>query len=117
MIGVCASYDVFLHWDDLWTSISSKVGGLSGKNNVKSNNDNSDTKLQNFTGNHSNQDIKSTSLNGMIAKPITNGCSKDKFSTIVAPSKLQKKGVRKEGKEPVESSSVMTAVFMRIGMT
>lgn len=119
VVGVCASYDVFVHWDELWTVVFSKFRGSSNhtkQDKFKTDTDvikGSDTSSESVV-NHQVSQVsstnKSTSINGMTTR-LSNGSSKVKSGTS-AQSKSQRRDIKniKAG-----SMTILTAVFTRIG--
>ena len=119
VIGVCASYDIFVHWNDLWTGVFSKFRSSRNshaKQEFKNDTDNtaqsSDTLENHQTNQGGSLTNRSTTINGMTAR-LSNGSSKVKSGT---PS--QSKGQRRDIKGTKEGSTgtILTAVFTRIGL-
>ena len=120
MIGVCASYDIFLHWEEFWTGLFDKFRSSSKNDDkVKIGADevlNSDAKetLESLTDGQVSPASKSTTINGITAK-LCNGASKVKpVNPVVA--KHVKKDTKKDSNTPAEPKrGVLTAVIIRLG--
>ena len=126
VIGVCASYDIFVHWDELWTIIFSKFRGsgdakqekLKSDAEVVSNGNNKGAASQSVADSQQVSPTSSankiiTNINGMTTR-LSNGSSKVKSATA-AQSKSQKRDIKKECNTIVESRTILTAVISRIG--
>ena len=116
VIGVCASYDVFVHWGELWSVVYGKF--ISSGNHAKQEKFKTDTDVvhsSDTSENHqTNQGIpstnKSTPINGITVR-LSNGGSKVKSGTS-----SQSKGQRREMKSTKSgSTTTLSAVFIRIG--
>lgn len=118
-IGVCASYDIFVHWDEIWTSIFNtlfrkSIKKLKDETDVSQSSDDAKEAPQNTTTTQVSQTSATNRLNGMTSSKLCNGGSKVK-STPAAPNKLQKKEARKENKSQPEPKTVWSGLIFRIG--
>lgn len=120
VIGVCASYDIFLHWEELWTSLFDKFRSSSKScDKVKSDTDevlNGDVKetLESSTDGQDSHASRSTTINGMSAK-LCNGGSKVKPVNPVL-AKHVKRDTKKDSNTPAEPKrGVLMAVIIRLG--
>ena len=119
VIGVCASYDVFVHWDELWTIVFSKFRNSSNHTkqdkfktdtHVVKGNDTSSESVANHQISQASPTNKSTSINGVTTR-LSNGSSKVKSGTA-----SQSKGQRRDIKNTKAGTmTTLTAVFIRIG--
>ena len=119
VIGVCASYDVFVHWDELWTVVFSKFRSSSShtkQDKFKTDTDTvkgSDTSSESVVNHQVSQGSstnKSTTINGMTTR-LSNGSSKVKSGTA-----SQSKGQRRDIKSTKAGAmNTLMAVFIRIG--
>ena len=115
VIGVCASYDAFVHWGELWSVVYSKF--VNSGSHAKQEKFKTDTNVvqSSDTSDQTNQGIsstnKSTPINGMTVR-LSNGTSKVKSGMA-----SQSKGQRRETNSTKVGSTAsnLTAVFIRIG--
>ena len=122
VIGVCASYDIFVYWDELWTIVFSKFRSSSihtKQNKLKHDTDVADNKgtSDSVPNQQISQDLstsKSTTINGMTAR-LSNGSSKVKSATT-AQSKSQRRDSKKDHNTKAGSTTTLRAVFFRIGL-
>jgi hypothetical protein len=116
VIGVCASYDIFVHWDELWTIVYNKFRSSSGHAKLEKLETDTDVvqssdASEDVANNQADQGTKSTPINGMTVR-MSNGSSKVKSGTA-----SQSKGQRREAKsiKAAGSTTSLMAVFIRIG--
>ena len=127
VIGVCASYDIFVNWDQLWTAIFSKFRSDKGRPKqtlnthavlVESSNEKPRASVSTASQQVSQASLTSkngSTVNGMTSRSVPNGGSKVKSAEL---SRNQKRGVKKECDEESGSTStvILTAVIIRIGL-
>ena len=115
VIGVCASYDAFVHWGELWSVIYSKFMRSSSHAKQEKFKTDADEVQSSDKSDQTNQGIssinKSNPINGMTVR-LSNGTSKIKSGTA-----SQSKGQRREtNSTKAGSTASLTAVFVRIGL-
>ena len=121
VIGVCASYDIFLHWNEVWATLFNKLRSHSKiDDKVKSDADevlNGDAKetVESLTDGQSSPASRSTTINGMTDK-LCNGGSKVKSANLVLTKHL-KRDTKKDSNTLAEpKGGVLTAVIIRLGL-
>ena len=127
VVGVCASYDVFLHWDEIWTSLFSivrlKRGGDRLKTDAEVDSSNSDAKdtLQSLSATQISQQLtptnnKSTRVNGVTTNKLFNGGAKVKLTSVGQTKNQKLKEEKNDCSKMAEARATLKAVVIRIGL-
>lgn len=108
VLGVCAGYDVFLHWDTLWSTL---VGGCLNRRKRKVSSEGDDYPTQAAEGESEGKETipvenASTGDNGRIV----NKTSQDSHTTA-GNGKHKSKGERKS---PIDSNNAAATVVSRL---
>lgn len=112
VIGVCASYDVFVHWNQLWTIVLSKFRSSNIHTKQTKLKNDMDVADNNYQVSQDLSTSRNTTINGMTAR-LSNGSSKVK-SANTAQSKSQRRDLKKDCNTNTMIAS--RAVFFRIGL-